>query len=206
MGRSYVREKQFTCEVEVKKGGPTYMRSKPPIFACFSKDCKRKWNSGGQEWPEAVSAFWSHLQNSSTSEEAEAKAGGDRTVMIHPTKEMLAQYEIFWDKQNRRSAELKLQAQGAAPSPRSAAQAKQHQRDFQREQPRTLEKKGKGPAPRPTGSGNTKSEQKEKRKPAAPSASSKPKKKTEPVEEDDVWDDALFNIDDEPDSPASLRA
>ena len=23
---------------------------------------------------------------------------------------------------------------------------------------------------------------------------------------DDVWDDALFNIDDEPDSPASLRA
>ena len=99
--------------------------------------------------------------------------------------------ETFWNKQNRRDAELKLQAQGAAPSPRSAAQAKRHQRDFLNEQPRTLEKekKGKGPAPRPAGSGATKSEPKEKRKPAAPGASSKSKQKMQSVAENDIWED-----------------
>ena len=105
-------------------GGRTYMRSKPPLLACPSPNCKKKWNSGGQEWPEAVGSFWTHLQGSSTAEEAEALAGGDRTVMVHPTKEMLGQMEVFWKKQNRRDAELKLQAQGAAPSPRSAEQAR----------------------------------------------------------------------------------
>ena len=189
LARAHVQKMGITCEVAIKKEGRTYMRTKPPCLACPSEHCKKKWNSGGQDWPEAVGFFWTHLQGSSSAEEAEALAGGDRTVMVHPTKEMINQMEVFWKKQNRREAELKLQAQGAAPSPRSAAQAKQHQREFLREQPRTLEKKGKGPAPRPAGSGSTKTEQKEKRKPAASGATSKSKKKMEPVAEDDIWED-----------------
>ena len=151
LARAHVKKMEITCEVAIKKEGRTYMRQKPPCLACPSPHCKKKWNSSGQDWPDSVSSLWTHLQGSSTAEEAEALAGGDRTVVVHPTMEMLDQMEVFWKKQNRRDAELKLQAQGAAPSPRSAAQAKQHQREYVREQPRTLEKKRKGPAPRPAG-------------------------------------------------------
>ena len=82
-------------DVMIKKGGKTYQRTKQPIFACFNKDCKRKWHSGGQDWETSVSAFWSHLEQSSKTEEQEAKDGGDRTVMVHSIKEMLAQYTTF---------------------------------------------------------------------------------------------------------------
>ena len=94
LAREHVVKHNLICELTVKKDGRTILKKKPPCLACPSEHCKKKWDSGGQEWPEAVGAFWSHLQNSSTAEEAEALAGGDRTVMVHPTKEMIEQMEV----------------------------------------------------------------------------------------------------------------
>ena len=85
--------------------------------------------------------------------------------MVHPTQEMLDQMEVFRKKQMHRDAELKLQAQGAGPSPRSTERAKQHQEEYAGERRRTMENRRKGPAPRPARGVVAKAEPKEQRRP-----------------------------------------
>ena len=106
------------------------------------------------------------------------------------------QLNAFWDQKIKKEAELRLHEQGAAPSPRAAKAAKDHQREYCQEKPRTVERKG--PAPRPSGGVVAKAEPKEQRRPqsaskrAASGASSK--KKMESVAEEDIWDSPAVGV------------
>ena len=145
--RAAARARGLKADVWIKKRGQTYKQTKEVLFACFSKDCKKKWHSGSQDMESAVSAYWGHLEESSKNEAQEARDGGDRSCMVHPIRPMMAQFDAFWNKKVKKEADLRLHEQGAPPSPRAAKAAKDHQREYCGEQPRTQDRRG--PAPRP---------------------------------------------------------
>ena len=145
--RAAARARGLKADVWIKKRGQTYKQTKEVLFACFSKDCKKKWHSGSQDMESAVAAYWGHLEESSKNEAQEARDGGDRSCMVHPIRPMMAQFDAFWNKKVKKEADLRLHEQGAPPSPRAAKAAKDHQREYCGEQPRTQDRRG--PAPRP---------------------------------------------------------
>ena len=76
LAREHVAKNNVTCELTIKKDGRTVLKKKPPCLACPSEHCKKKWNSGGQEWKEAVHSFWTHLQGASTAQAEEPPRAG----------------------------------------------------------------------------------------------------------------------------------
>ena len=194
-GRAQARDRKLTVQAVEKRGGQTYSVTRKVLFACFNKDCRKKWDSGAQPWETAVSSFWSHLENASEQEEIEAREGGDRSVMTHPTREMMRQMTWFHDKQVKRDAELKLMLQGAALSPRADQTAKEHQWDYHGELPRTgAKQKDKGPAPRPPGSSSAQSQAgrqsgAKKKEPHPPSGPPRKKQAGRGSEDADMWED-----------------
>ena len=87
-GHAHAREQKLTVKGVEKRGGQTYSVNRKPIFACFNKDCRRKWDSGAQPWDTAVASFWSHLENWSEQEEIEA-----REAELGPTEQPEAEHQ-----------------------------------------------------------------------------------------------------------------
>ena len=74
----------------------------------------------------AVSARWHHLNQQSDNEAAEAEAGGDTWVQVHPLPIVMQQFRIFWDKQEEKDHKERMLAQGAGPPAKQVESSKRH--------------------------------------------------------------------------------
>ena len=57
-GRAQARDRKLTVQAVEKRGGKTYSVTRKVLFACFNKDCRKKWDSGSQLWESAISSLW----------------------------------------------------------------------------------------------------------------------------------------------------